>query len=116
LYPGLDTPNVNELLSIDSIPISSLVEKINDTLTTSISNLQNEVEGTKANIKQLEKRINTIGNELCSIDGNLKLVVQPLNTHPHGERAKTDWLGIRIMCPSEATCLPTDCCFSELPL
>jgi hypothetical protein len=25
---------------------------------------------------------------------------------------KTDWLGIRIMCPSGATCLPTDCCFS----
>ena len=57
-------------------------EKINDTLTTSISNLQNEVEGTKANIKQLEKRINTIGNELCSIDGNLKLVVQLLTPNP----------------------------------
>jgi hypothetical protein len=27
-----------------------------------------------------------------------------------------DWLGIRIMCPSEATCLPADCCFSELAL
>ena len=25
-----------------------------------------------------------------------------------------DWLGISIMCPSEATCLPSDCCFSEL--
>jgi hypothetical protein len=24
------------------------------------------------------------------------------------------WLGIRIMCPSGATCLPADCCFSEL--
>ena len=23
---------------------------------------------------------------------------------------------IRILCPSEATCLPTDCCFSELAL
>jgi hypothetical protein len=22
----------------------------------------------------------------------------------------------RIMCPSRATCLPTDCCFSELEL
>jgi hypothetical protein len=27
-----------------------------------------------------------------------------------GERAKTGWLGIRIMC------LSTDCCFSELAL
>ena len=33
-----------------------------------------------------------------------------------GERAKTDWLGIRIMCPSGTTCLSTDCCFSELAL
>jgi hypothetical protein len=31
-------------------------------------------------------------------------------------RAKTGWLGIRIMCPSGATCLPEDCCFSELAL
>jgi len=28
----------------------------------------------------------------------------------------TGWFGIRIMCPSGATCLPVDCCFSELPL
>jgi hypothetical protein len=26
------------------------------------------------------------------------------------------WLGIRIMCPSGATCLPADCCISELAL
>ena len=26
------------------------------------------------------------------------------------------WLGIRIMCPSGATCLPADFCFSELAL
>jgi hypothetical protein len=30
--------------------------------------------------------------------------------------AKTDWFIIRIMCPSGATCLPADCCFSELAL
>jgi hypothetical protein len=29
---------------------------------------------------------------------------------------KTGWVGIRIMCPSGATCLPADCCFSELAL
>ena len=33
-----------------------------------------------------------------------------------GERAKTGLLGIRIMCPSGATCLSEDCCFSELTL
>ena len=32
------------------------------------------------------------------------------------ERAKTGWLRIGIMCPSGATCLFTDCCFSELAL
>jgi hypothetical protein len=31
-------------------------------------------------------------------------------------RAKIGWLGIRIMCPSGATCLCMDCCFSELAL
>ena len=29
-------------------------------------------------------------------------------------RAKTDWFGIRIMCQSRATSLPSDYCFSEL--
>ena len=33
-----------------------------------------------------------------------------------GERAKTGWLGIRIMCPSGATCLSAACCFSRLTL
>jgi hypothetical protein len=32
------------------------------------------------------------------------------------KRAKTGWLGLRIMCPSGATCLPADCCFSEVAL
>jgi hypothetical protein len=31
-------------------------------------------------------------------------------------KSKDGWLGIRIMCPSGATCLPVDCCFSELAL
>jgi hypothetical protein len=46
----------------------------------------------------------------------LVFVASPLNTQHEGERAKTGWLGIRIMCPSETTCLPADCCFSELAL
>jgi hypothetical protein len=43
-------------------------------------------------------------------------IVSPLSTHNSGERAKTGWLGVRIMCSSETTCLSADCCFSELAL
>ena len=44
----------------------------------------------------------------------IKLVfaASPISIQQKGERAKTGWLGIRIMCPS----LPADCCFSELAL
>ena len=35
---------------------------------------------------------------------------------PLGERVKTGWFGFRIMCPSGATCLPADCCFSDVAL
>jgi hypothetical protein len=34
----------------------------------------------------------------------LVFVASPLSTHYQGERTKTGWLGIRIMCPSGATC------------
>ena len=34
--------------------------------------------------------------------------------HAALRRKSKDWLGIRIICPSGATCLPADCCFSEL--
>lgn len=40
------------------------------------------MEGTKTNVKQLEKRINTITNELSNIDGNIKLVVKLLTPNP----------------------------------
>ena len=33
-----------------------------------------------------------------------------------GVKAKNGWLGIRIICASGATCLPADCCFSEIAL
>jgi hypothetical protein len=33
-----------------------------------------------------------------------------------GVIAKTSWLGIRNICPSEATCLSEDCCFNEIAL
>jgi len=32
------------------------------------------------------------------------------------ERAKTNWLGIMIVCSSAATCVSFDYCFSELAL
>ena len=46
----------------------------------------------------------------------LVFVASLLSTQHSGERAKTGWLGIRIMCQSGATCLSADCCFSELAL
>ena len=46
----------------------------------------------------------------------LVFVASPLSTQHEGERAKPGWLGIRIMCPSGATSLRADCCFSELAL
>jgi hypothetical protein len=38
------------------------------------------------------------------------------STQHLGERTKTSWLGIRILCPSGASCLSADCCFSELAI
>jgi hypothetical protein len=46
----------------------------------------------------------------------LVFVASQLSMQDQGERAKTGWLGIRIMCRSGVTCLSTDCCFSELAL
>ena len=50
------------------------------------------------------------------VGSKLVFVAFPLSTQHSGERAMAEWLGIRIMCPSGATCLPADCCFSELAL
>jgi len=41
----------------------------------------------------------------------LVFVASPLGTQHQGERAKTSWLGMRIMCPSGATCLSAHSCF-----
>ena len=43
-------------------------------------------------------------------------VASPLSTGHSGERAKTGWLRIRIICPSRATCLSEDCYVIELAL
>ena len=45
----------------------------------------------------------------------LVFVASPLSMQ-HKEKEQTVWHGIRIMCPSEAICLPVDYCFSQLPL
>jgi hypothetical protein len=47
-------------------------------------------------------------------DYKLVFVASPLSTHYYGERVKTGWLGIRLMCPSGATSLSVDNCSSEL--
>jgi hypothetical protein len=39
-----------------------------------------------------------------------------LSKQYYGFKTKTCWFGIKIMCPSGTTCLPADCCFSELAL
>jgi len=46
----------------------------------------------------------------------LVFVASLLSTQHQGERAKTGWLGIWIICQGGASCLPADCCFSELTL
>ena len=46
----------------------------------------------------------------------LVFVASTKSMQHYGERAKTGWLGIRIMCPSGVACLPADCCFIELAL
>jgi hypothetical protein len=35
---------------------------------------------------------------------------------PQSDQVKDFKIGIRIMCPSGATCLHADCCFSEIAL
>ena len=43
-------------------------------------------------------------------------VASTISMQYSGERGKIGWLGIRIMCPSGATCLSADIFFSELAL
>ena len=51
-----------------------------------------------------------------SKDFKLVFAASPLSTHHYEKKNTTGWLGIRAMCPSAATCLPAECCFSELAL
>jgi len=52
---------------------------------------------------------------VCSRSWVLSLLLL-LGTQHSGVRAMTIWLEIRIMCQSGATCLPVDCCISDLEL
>ena len=56
------------------------------------------------------------GRSVKSNTIKLVFVTSPLSVQHLGERAKTGWFGIGIMRPSGATCLPVDCCHSELAL
>jgi hypothetical protein len=44
------------------------------------------------------------------------VVPSPLNTQHTGVRAITGLLELGIICPNEAICLLSDCCFTELAL
>jgi hypothetical protein len=61
-------------------------------------------------IYTLKQRVEDENLDRVQPNGSYRMVLQM------GERAKAGCLGIKIMCPSGATCLPTDCCFSELAL
>ena len=44
----------------------------------------------------------------------LEFAASSLSTQNKGVRAMTGWLGISTMYQNGVTCLPADCCFSEL--
>ena len=50
------------------------------------------------------------------VDYWFKLLSGKTKDHKIGISAKIGWLWLRIMCPSGVTCLPANCCFSELVL
>ena len=55
-------------------------------------------------------------NEVKPKTIKLVFVASPLSMQHKGEIARTGWQRIKIMCPSGATCLSADCCFSKLEL
>ena len=57
-----------------------------------------------------------IGSKLIYRLCNIVFTASPLSMQYQGVRSKTGWFGTRSMCPSGATCLPADCCFSVLAL
>ncbi|XP_033728558.1 LOW QUALITY PROTEIN: potassium voltage-gated channel subfamily H member 8-like [Pecten maximus] len=53
-----------------------------DTLSTSLQNLQTDFEGTKTNIFQIERKVDTIGSELTHMDERLKSLIEILTPNP----------------------------------
>jgi hypothetical protein len=64
--------------------------------------------------REFEYRSSTVRFKPKTIQ--MQFITSPLSTQHFVVKAKTGWLGIRIMCPSGATCLSVDCGFSELAL
>ncbi|XP_069107676.1 voltage-gated delayed rectifier potassium channel KCNH8-like isoform X2 [Argopecten irradians] len=53
-----------------------------ETLSTSLQNLQTDFEGTKTNIFQIERKVDTIGSELSHMDERLKSLIEILTPNP----------------------------------
>ncbi|XP_060069596.1 potassium voltage-gated channel subfamily H member 8-like [Ylistrum balloti] len=53
-----------------------------ETLSTSLQNLQTDFEGTKSNIFQIERKVDTIGSELSHMDERLKSLIEILTPNP----------------------------------
>ena len=77
------------------------------------SSIRNRIGGVIVNVREsrvVDSRSGQTKNYkigICSF---------PAKHAPLRRKRKTGWLGIKIMCPSGATCLSADCCFSELAL
>jgi len=94
-----------------SVPIHEIKMLLNVHFSClSVSIYENRIDGVMVSV--LASSVVDHGFETMKF----LFVASLLSTQHKGKRAKTDWLGIRIMCPSGAICLSTDCCFSELEL
>ncbi|OWF51387.1 Potassium voltage-gated channel subfamily H member 8 [Mizuhopecten yessoensis] len=64
--------------------LATAAEKVNgiETMSTSLQNLQTDFEGTRTNIFQIEKKVDTIGSELTHMDERLKSLIEILTPNP----------------------------------
>ena len=85
---------VSQLIYKNSNEIKQLREKLKRT------ELENRDDCSLRDYEQLALKIYIIG--ICCFSTNYAAL-----------RPMTSWLGIRIICPSEATYLSADCCFSD---
>ena len=102
-------PNASLLSALFIIIVFVLVINIAEILLKSprwCNNKCARLECGRSSVRALIGQIN---------DCKIGIGASPLSTQHKELRTKTGWLGIMIMCPSGATCLPTDFCFSENP-